>query len=146
MRLSQTKYSRTDKGRATRKQYDVGHVRSAAYRMAHQRYRLGRRNYVFQHYSHGTMRCASCGFSDTRALQLDHIADDGANHRRLVRGTQRGAGIGYYVALIRLGLPSGFQVLCANCNIIKESKRRSKINCFCLTPSVKGGDNSGWRG
>ncbi len=77
---------------------------------------------VFSHYGSGV--CAVCGFSDIRALQLDHVNHDGADQRRLVGRVRTAAGTTFYRWLRRTGYPSGYQILCANCNWIKEWERR----------------------
>lgn len=71
-------------------------------------------------YSNGSMQCSGCGFADIRALQLDHINDDGAAYRKKVTGGQN-----TYWDLKKRGYPPGLQVLCANCNTIKEAERRA---------------------
>lgn len=58
-------------------------------------------------------RCVRCGFSDWRALQIDHVNGGGA----VDRATGRSQG---YVAKRVRANPSRFQVLCANCNSIKR--------------------------
>lgn len=70
---------------------------------------------VFSHY--GTV-CQCCGESDIRFLTIDHVNGDGAEHRRKI-ADQRGRGNGgntMYRWLRSNGYPSGFQVLCFNCN------------------------------
>lgn len=58
-------------------------------------------------------KCA-CGFTDTRALQIDHIKGGGNDDRRKFGGRWR---LFYeYVA----ANPLKFQILCANCNAIKR--------------------------
>lgn len=71
---------------------------------------------------YGTV-CANCGFSDPRALQIDHIDNSGAEERKALGG-QHFAGQRFYWILKKRGWPDGYQTLCANCNIIKhvESK------------------------
>ena len=65
-------------------------------------------------------KCAVCGFSDPRALQIDHINNDGKIHR---------AKFPYKIRLyedILESLKRGekkYQILCANCNTIKERER-----------------------
>ena len=65
-------------------------------------------------------KCARCGFdNNVRALQFDHINDDGAADRR--RFKTQDSMYHYYLrhpdeAKARL------QVLCANCNHVKESE------------------------
>jgi len=77
------------------------------------------------HYSNGTMKCAECDVSDVDMLLLDHINDDGAEHRRNIGGTGS-----LYAALMRLGFPPGIQVLCANHNHKKEIERRRRLSCL----------------
>ncbi len=64
---------------------------------------------------YGGYKCACCGETTPEFLQIDHINDDGAEHRRQV-----GTGNAMYCWLIRNNFPEGFQVLCANCNYAKE--------------------------
>lgn len=75
---------------------------------------------VFNHYSNG--KCSCCGESEISFLQLDHINDDGNEHRRFLKsqGRQHG-GPGLYRDLEKQQFPEGFQVLCANCNQAKRS-------------------------
>ena len=70
-------------------------------------------------YSDGKMRCINCGYANIDALALDHVAGDGQAHRKLV-----GGGYNVYWDLKRRDYPAGFQVLCMNCNWIKEVERR----------------------
>lgn len=73
-------------------------------------------------------RCAKCGYDENPlALVLDHIEDDGAAHREEIlkqagyKDTRRGGGSWQtYADLIRHGFPPTVQVLCANCNTIKQ--------------------------
>jgi hypothetical protein len=54
--------------------------------------------------------CACCGESERAFLQIDHVNNDGAQHRReVLRGKLERW-------LKRNGWPQGFQVLCCNCN------------------------------
>ena len=64
-------------------------------------------------------RCASCGFSDQRALQIDHVNGDGYQDR-LIRKMWS---LKLYRAIVKGQVAlSDYQVLCANCNWIKRSK------------------------
>ena len=62
------------------------------------------------HYSNGLMKCSCCGESQERFLTLDHINNDGAEHRKIV-----GRG-GVIKNVKREGYPEGLRVLCFNCN------------------------------
>ena len=63
---------------------------------------------IFTQYGSG---CALCGFSDPRALVLDHLHGGGTKERR-----QLGVRAMYKRAL---AFPNEYQLLCANCNMIK---------------------------
>jgi hypothetical protein len=57
-------------------------------------------------------------------LLIDHVADNGADHRRLIgrSSTQ------LYRFLLKNNYPSGYQVLCHNCSAVKEFvKRRTAL-------------------
>lgn len=92
-------------------------------------WREGLKIKVLSFYSQEKLNCASCGYKDIRALCLDHIKDDGAEHRRrLGNGKRRETGSStIYLDLIKRGFPKGFQVLCHNCNFIKEKNRLDLI-------------------
>lgn len=77
---------------------------------------------ILTHYSNGTIECSCCGFSDIRALDLDHVNDNGGEHRRSIG--RRGATYDIYAALKKEGFPEGYQILCRNCNWIKECEKR----------------------
>jgi len=82
---------------------------------------------AISHYSGGTMQCAICGFgADLDALCLDHINDDGAEHRKALKCGGRGnsGGTTIYERFKALGWLPGLQVLCANCNTIKAIRLR----------------------
>ena len=72
---------------------------------------------VFSHYCDGIIRCVRCGEDDLDVLQLDHI-NGGGNRQRRELGLYGGAA--FYAWLERNGYPSGYQVLCANCNMRKR--------------------------
>ena len=65
-------------------------------------------------------KCLHCGFTDVRALQLDHIngggskVRDGKNHNNMITK---------YLKDIELAKEE-VQVLCANCNWIKRYENR----------------------
>ena len=68
----------------------------------------------------GEIQCRWCGFDDIRALHLDHIENNGAADRAARTGKPRRAGVNFYRILRRAGFPPGYQVLCANCNLVKH--------------------------
>lgn len=67
--------------------------------------------------AYGGKICACCGETEDSFLTLDHKNNDGAEDRRRLADTYRGAG-GWimYFDLRKRGYPEGYQVLCMNCN------------------------------
>ena len=57
--------------------------------------------------------CACCGESRYEFLTLDHIGGDGAGHKRRERVS---GGFALYARLRKQGFPSGYRILCWNCN------------------------------
>lgn len=67
--------------------------------------------------AYGGYICACCGEREPKFLTLDHVNNDGAEHRRLIgSGSKNVGGKKTYAWLIANGFPLGFQVLCMNCN------------------------------
>ena len=62
-------------------------------------------------------KCVQCGFSDWRALQIDHINGGGRQDR------SRFATKYSYLKSV-LATPDKYQLLCANCNWIKRYEKR----------------------
>ncbi len=77
---------------------------------------------AISHYSQGTMRCACCGEPELAFLTLDHINNDGAEHRRQLFGkkSRSYSTRALYSVLAKQGYPVGLQVLCWNCNCAKD--------------------------
>lgn len=67
--------------------------------------------------------CRCCGENELSLLSIDHVNDDGAQHRK---NSHAGSGVGLYRLLIKSNFPEGFQTLCYNCNI---GKRLNKGIC-----------------
>lgn len=62
--------------------------------------------------AYGGYKCACCGETEPKFLSVDHVRNDGADHKRkhnLRTGEQM------YRWLIRNNFPEGFQILCMNC-------------------------------
>jgi len=72
---------------------------------------------VLTHYGNGKLACVKCGFSNLRALSIDHIDGAGGNHKR---GKKKLTGLGLYTWLRLNNYPEGFQTLCMNCQYIKR--------------------------
>lgn len=100
--------------RQNSRQYYAKHRKDFAQRSREVRGKLKLETMTY--YSLGdTPYCASCGITDIDVLCLDHINNDGAEHRKLAGR----AGTVTYGWLKKRGYPDGFQVLCANCNLKK---------------------------
>lgn len=82
-------------------------------------WRVSRRQEVKRHViDHYGGVCACCSETCLSMLTIDHVAGDGSKHRRQLGRGRRG-GFEFYQWLIRAGLPTGFAVLCFNCNYSK---------------------------
>lgn len=117
-------WDKSEKGRASYRAY---HWKNRTHRLVYlYEWRENNREKVLSYYSQGKLECAKCGFKDIRALCLDHINNNGAEHRKsLGNGKKRAVGsCDVYLSLIKKGFPDGFQVLCHNCNQIKEVEKR----------------------
>jgi hypothetical protein len=68
-------------------------------------------------------KCACCGESNSAFLEIDHVNNDGKEHRKklIPAGGGRVAGSLFFMRLRTLGYPDDYalQVLCANCHIAK---------------------------
>lgn len=97
------------------------------------------RNQAFEYYGRS---CCRCGFDDERALQIDHVADNGADERKALGGQQFSGWI-FYRWLKKQGWPSGYQTLCANCNAIKQVEKNERIRGLVARRSVVSRDDAG---
>jgi hypothetical protein len=85
------------------------------YRGVKKQTHIERRLLVLNFYSKGSMKCACCGEKELVMLTIDHINNDGGRHRKSDKSA------GYIVWwIIKNNFPSGFQVLCMNCNWAKR--------------------------
>ena len=78
---------------------------------------------VFSHYSKEVSNsdfpiCACCGYSDLRALTLDHIA----GRKNVSPEEKQLGGIPLWQFVKDKGLQEGYQILCFNCNSMKGNK------------------------
>lgn len=64
--------------------------------------------------AYGGVVCKCCGESNHECLSVDHIDGGGTAHRKELNGTP------IYMWLRKNNYPSGFQVLCMNCNCSKR--------------------------
>lgn len=76
---------------------------------------------IIEHYTGGKNCCSRCGINDIRVLDIDHIENNGAEERRI-------SGNNLIHKIFLSGFPVGYQILCRNCNWIKELEKRNKDN------------------
>ena len=69
---------------------------------------------VLTYYSRGTPKCKNCGITGMPFLQIDHIYG-----RKAMGQTRTDGGVRLYRELHKKH-PEGYQVLCSNCNMMKE--------------------------
>ena len=101
MTKEQIKYYKTDKGKLLRKKSDKNYLKKI---------RQGAISVLGG-------KCVRCGFTDIRALQIDHINGGGSKDVK-----RRGRGGQFYNQVMNsfLNKENEFQLLCANCNWIKR--------------------------
>ena len=104
-----------DRVKATHKVWRSNHPNYL--NMKNRQYRKRDRLIILKHYSPDLV-CQRCGFSDIRALSIDHINGGGGKHMR----DNRIEGSGFYRWIIRNNFPKEFQVLCMNCQWIKKQE------------------------
>jgi hypothetical protein len=84
---------------------------------------------VLSHYGpHGVLQCTwpGCEVTDIDMLSLDHVNNDGAEHRRNLFGKKQGNSGGLYGWVRSHEYPPEFQTLCMNHQWKKENLRRRK--------------------
>lgn len=107
-RRRRTKHSTTEQDRKKSCEYS-------------RRYRQSFKFIVLAHYSLGEIpQCVKCGFTDIRALSIDHINGGGGKHKASL-GIKASS---FYRWLITSGYPEGYQTLCMNCQWIKKFKNK----------------------
>jgi len=88
---------------------------------------VGLKTEVLTHYGpFGILKCSwpGCPIDDLDMLSLDHINNDGHEHRKKTKG--KGGG-DIYRLLVKEGFPKGFQTLCWNHQIKKELVRKRAL-------------------
>lgn len=75
-------------------------------------------NILKQYAQSETPSCANCGIDDIRVLCIDHLNNNGREEREKI-----GFGGTFYQWLKTNDYPEGYQVLCWNCNHLKELER-----------------------
>ena len=144
-KIASAKY-RQGKGKETQKQYYAEHKqeileRVKLYREAHRdAHRISGRKYAhshkvqmrvngilyhqhmkeqaLSHYGNGQIACVKCGYSDIRALSIDHINGGGNQERK----SEKSKNIYRFVVLNNY--PAGYQTLCMNCQFVKKKENQ----------------------
>ena len=78
--------------------------------------------------------CMRCGFSDIRALTIDHIDGGGTRHTRSIGF----GGNHFYTWLRKNNYPEGYQVLCRNCQSIKQHEKGEWANKWTRKENLAG--------
>lgn len=81
-------------------------------RKQHKKSRDKLRNLILEYYSNGKIKCACCNEGEIKFLGIDHINGGGTKHRKSIKTN-------IYSWLKKNNFPTGFQVLCYNCNLAK---------------------------
>ena len=98
--------------------YKKNRARRQAYWLV---WRLRLKQETLAHY--GGAKCKNCLEERIELLTLDHIKEDGRDHRRATAKKHHGGGgIQFYSWLKKHGFPNipALQVLCMNCNLLKR--------------------------
>lgn len=74
---------------------------------------------VMSYYSKGMPKCNNCGETIIDFLNIDHIKPRKEHGHPMTFGSEK-----IYKWLIRKNFPKGFQILCWNCNMIKQFQIR----------------------
>jgi len=88
------------------------------------RYMFKLRKKIIYFYSKGQncCQCIGCTEDNFEFLAIDHINNNGAEHRRKI-----GNGTIFYRWLINNNFPDGFTVLCHSCNMARSFPRNNSI-------------------
>jgi hypothetical protein len=95
-----------DRVKATNKRYQEKHLE--VYREGNKKHRRKNRQAAIDHYGG---KCACCGEDRFEFLAINHIEGGGHQHRKTIKG------IKIEEWLKKNNYPSGFNVLCHNCNM-----------------------------
>lgn len=99
---------------------DIAKAYQISYKPRNLKLRIQRKRNAINQYGG---KCFCCGESDIRFLTIDHIKENGAEHRREIAPDFSGkvpGGEHFYRWLAKNDWPSGLQTACYNCNIAKH--------------------------
>ena len=103
----------TPKAKARRYAY----CRTAEFKERQKRKYREQRYEVLAHYSNGTVECACCGENIIEFLAIDHLNGGGGKHIKALIQTKQSPTM--FRWLRKQGYPTGYQILCHNCNMAK---------------------------
>lgn len=69
-------------------------------------------------------KCANCGVAHSAVLTLDHVNNDGNEHRKQISENR------LFLWACKNGFPDSLQLLCYNCNIGKHHNRGTLLNPY----------------
>lgn len=101
----------------TKKYKDPDYYQQEEYLCKRRLYAKKKRQQVFDAY--GGI-CVCCGENTNEFLTIDHINNDGAEHRKSIFGRNKTGGYPFYLWVIRNKFPDDLQVMCMNCNMAKR--------------------------
>ena len=96
-------------------EYNLMYHRRAKSKRRAKELRRERKVEVLTHYSEGPLACCECGEKRLACLSIDHINGGGNQHRKEVKTD-------FYHWLRHQGFPSGYRVLCMNCQFVKKGE------------------------
>lgn len=117
------KWNRNPKNKRKRKKWKNKWYKF--HKLYHKEHHLTNSIIVLQVYSDGKMKCEICDEDDIDVLTIDHIDGGGTEHRKNIN---IGAGSGFKRWLIKNNFPSGYRVLCRNCNWKAFLSRMDKLS------------------
>lgn len=114
-----TEYQQSEKYKTSVNEWRRSEHGRKLHRERMREHRIKLKEEVFRHYCDGELKCARCCFSDIRALSIDHVNGNGNEHRKELKHANK-----MYSWLKKNDYPSGFQVLCMNCQFIKRFENK----------------------
>ena len=99
---------------------EYGHVLSTTYDAIYNRKLKQKiKHEIMTYYSNGQPVCQKCGETDIRCLSIDHLNGGGTKHRKTLGRSSDSL----YRWLRKNNYPKEYQVLCMNCQFIKEREK-----------------------
>jgi hypothetical protein len=117
-RVRNRAYYQRPEVKAHRKAYNKVYGQRPERKAYNKAFMKARKDELFSHY--GGYVCVKCGNTDERVLTIDHVNGGGNKHRKEIGK----GGYSFYLWLRQNGYPSGFQILCMNCQFIKRIENR----------------------